>query len=184
MKSRSLLGCAALLSASLAVAACSSSSNPQSGTTTTTASGTSTSSSGSSSTSSGSSALAMNIQVTDALRTQLVAAAAGLNSIPVAEFTGLAPGLTYYALDKETNIHWAGARLVPAPSPNPSSPTQAQISSQDAGSYYIFQQPMGGQWIAYAAGNTGQGTPCPTTLPPAVLAVWGWPAGGCRPSGA
>ena len=184
MKTRSLLGCAALLSASLAAAACSSSSNPQSGTTTTTATGTSTSSSGSSSTSSGSSALAMNIQVTDALRTQLVAAAAGLNSIPVAEFTGLAPGLTYYALDKETNIHWAGARLVPAPSPNPSSPTQAQISSQDAGSYYIFQQPMGGQWIAYAAGNTGPGTPCPTTLPPAVLAVWGWPAGGCRPSGA
>jgi hypothetical protein len=184
MKSRSLLGCAALLSASLAAAACSSSSNPQSGTTTTTASRTSTTSSGSSSTSSGSSALAMNIQVTDALRTQLVAAAAGLNSIPVAEFTGLAPGLTYYALDKETNIHWAGARLVPAPSSNPSSPTQAQISSQDAGSYYIFQQPMGGQWIAYAAGNTGQGTPCPTTLPPAVLAVWGWPAGGCRPSGA
>ena len=115
----------------------------------------------------------MNVQVTDAVRTQLVAAAAGLNSIPVAEFTGLAPGLTYYALDKETNIHWAGARLVPAPSPNPSSPTQAQISSQDAGSYYIFQQPMGGQWIAYAAGNTGQGTPCSITVPPAVIAVWG-----------
>jgi hypothetical protein len=184
MKSRSLLACAALLSASLAMAACSTSSTAQNGTTTTTATGTSTSTSGSTSNSSGSSALAMNVQVTDAVRTQLVAAAAGLNSIPVAEFTGLAPGLTFYALDKETNIHWAGARLVPAPSSNPSSPTQAQISSQDAGSYYVFQQPMGGQWIAYAAGNTGQSTPCPTTVPPAVLAVWGWPMGGCRPSGA
>jgi hypothetical protein len=107
MKSRSLLVCAALLSASLAMAACSSSSTAQNGTTTTTATGSSTSTSGSTSTSSGSSALAMNVQVTDAVRTQLVAAAAGLNSIPVTEFTGLAPGLTFYALDKETNIHWA-----------------------------------------------------------------------------
>jgi hypothetical protein len=125
----------------------------------------------------------VNVPVTKAVRAQLVAAAAGLNSIPVAEFSGLAPGLTYYALDKETNIYWAGARLVPAPAPVPSSPTQAQISSQDAGAYYLFQQPSGGPWTAYPAGNTGPGTTCPVAVPPAVLKVWEWPTGSCRPSG-
>jgi hypothetical protein len=113
----------------------------------------------------------------------LVAAAAGLNSIPVAEYTGLTPGLTYYALDTQTNTYWAGAKLQPAPTPNP-SPSQAQISSQDAGSYYVFRQLRGGQWIAYPAGNTGPGTICPIAVPPAVLAIWGWAAGSCRPSGA
>ncbi len=46
-----------------------------------------------------------------------------------------------------------------------SDPSQAQISSQDAGSYYVFQQPSGGSWTAYPAGNTGPGTTCPVTVP-------------------
>jgi hypothetical protein len=184
MRIRSWLGCAALLSVPLAMAGCSNSPTSQSATTTTTSSQTGTGSSKPPSTTSGSSTLASNVPITDAVRAQLVAAAAGLNNIPVAEFTGLAPGLTYYALDKETNIYWAGARLVPAPAANPSSPTQAQISSQDAGSYYLFQQPKGGPWTAYPAGNTGPGSACPTTVPPAVLVVWGWQPHSCRPSGA
>jgi hypothetical protein len=112
-----------------------------------------------------------------------VAAAASLQNIPVAQFTGLAPGLTYYAVDKTTGVRWAGARLVPAPVAEGAQPSQAQISSQDEGSYYVFEQAPGGSWRAYAAGNTGPGTTCPVTVPPAVLAVWGWPAGGCRPNG-
>ena len=62
-----------------------------------------------------------------------MAAASALQGIPVAQFSGLAPGLTYYGLDKATGIKWAGARLVPAPVPEGSDPSQAQISSQDAG---------------------------------------------------
>jgi len=174
MKLRSRVVCAAPVAVLLVLAGCS----------TTTSSQISTSSSEPTSNTSGSSALAANLPATDALRTQLLAAGAGLNSIPVAEFTGLAPGLTYYALDKQTNIYWAGARLQPAPTPNSSPPSQAQISSQDAGSYYVFQQSKGGQWTAYAAGNEGPNTVCPIAIPPAVLSVWGWPAGGCRPSGA
>ncbi len=114
----------------------------------------------------------------------MVAAGAALNNIPVSEYAGLTPGLTFYAYDRATNTYWAGARLNPAPTPDPSSPTQAQISSQDAGSYYIFRRPPGGSWTAFAAGNTGPGTACPVAVPTPVLTVWGWPAGSCRPTGA
>ena len=169
----------------LALAACSGSSSTS---TTTTTSGTSGSSSttgvaGATSTTSAASATAANVPVTDHVRSELVTAAAGLQNIPVAQFSGLAAGLTYYGLDKTTGIYWAGARLVAAPSSDPSNPTRAQVSTQDAGSYYVFQKPSGGPWTAYAAGNTGPGTACPVTIPPGVLQVWGWPAGSCRPSG-
>jgi len=128
------------------------------------------------------SATAANLPVTDALRTQLVAAGAALNNIAASEYTGLAPGLTYYALDTTTGTYWAAARLVPAPSANPSDPTRAQVASQDAGSYYLFEQPRGGGWTAYPDGNSGPATPCPMPVPPGVLQVWGWAAGNCRPA--
>ncbi len=92
-------------------------------------------------------------------------AGAALNNIPVSEYSGLAPGLTYYAFDMGSDTYWAAARLVPAPSAEPSAPTRAQVASQDAGSYYVFSRPKGGSWTADAAGNTGPGTPCPVTVP-------------------
>jgi len=129
-------------------------------------------------------ATAVNVPITDSVRAELVSAASALNNIPASEFSGLAPGLTYYGLDRSTGIHWAGARLVAAPSSDPSNPTRAQVSTQDEGSYYVFQQASGGTWTAYAAGNTGPGTACPVTIPAPVLRVWGWPSGSCRPKGA
>ena len=166
--------------ASVAMTACSKSST----TTTTTTTGTgSPATPSASSTTPGASATAANVPITDQVRSELVAAAAGLQNIPVAQFSGLAPGLTYYGRDKTTGTYWAGARLVAAPSSDPSNPTQAQVSTQDEGSYYVFQKPAGGSWTAYAAGNTGPGTTCPVTIPPGVLQVWGWPVGSCRPSG-
>jgi hypothetical protein len=130
------------------------------------------------------SAAAVNVAVSDQIRAQLVATGAALNGIPPSQYTGLAPGLTYYALDETTKTYWAGARLVPAPSSNLSSPTRAQISSQDAGAYYLFKRPQSGSWTAYPAGNTGPGSSCPISVPAAVVGIWGWPAGSCRPSGA
>ena len=175
---------AALMLAPLALAACSSSTSPASTTNTTAmAPGTSTTVAPSSSTTAASSSTAANLPVTDQIRSELVTAAATLQNIPVVQFSGLAPGLTYYGLDKTTGTKWAAARLVPAPVPEGADPSQAQVSSQDEGSYYVFRQPAGGTWTAYADGNTGPGTPCPVTLPAGVLAVWGWPAGSCRPSG-
>lgn len=130
------------------------------------------------------SAGATNVVVTDQIRAELLAAGAGVNDIPVAQYTGLAPGLTYDALDRATATDWAGARLVPAASSDPSSPTQAQVASQDDGSYYIFTRPEGGSWTAHAAGASGPESPCSVTIPPAVVAAWGWPPGSCRPPGA
>jgi hypothetical protein len=125
----------------------------------------------------------VNLPVTNQIRAQLIAAGAAVNNIPVSEYTGLAAGLTYYAFDPATNTYWAGARLVPGLSSDPSNPTRAQVASQDDGSYYLFSRPKGGGWTAVADGNVGPNTPCPVTVPSAVVKVWGWPAGSCRPSG-
>lgn len=126
---------------------------------------------------------AINLAVTETVRAQLVAAGAALNGIPVAQYSGLTPGLTYYALDQATGTYWAAAQLSPAPSSNPNQPTQAQVASQDDGSYYLFTMAsQGGTWKVYADGNTGPNTPCPVTVPADVLQVWGWAPGSCRPA--
>jgi hypothetical protein len=176
---------------SLAVAGCSSSPSAQNATTTSQTGATATANAGTANTGSSttartttSSSAAVNQPVTDQLRTQLVAAGAALNNIPVAQYTGLAPGLTYYAYDGATQTYWAAARLVPAPTSDPSNPSRAQVASQDDGSYYLFRQPRGGNWTAYAVGASGPGTSCPTTPPAGVARVWGWPAGSCRPANA
>ncbi len=185
------LAATAMVAVPLVLAGCSSSSAPA---TTTTASvatapaatgSTATGSTAPGSTATGAaSSAAANVAVTDAIRARLVAAGAAVNSIPVTEYTGLAPGLTYLALDRATKTYWAGARLVPAPSADPSSPTRAQVASQDDGSYYIFSQPEGASWTAHPAGASGPDTPCPVSVPAAVTAAWGWPSGSCRPAGA
>ncbi len=182
---RKFLAGAALAATGLVIAGCSSpsSSGQSSSTTSTSASSTTASTRPASTTTTTRTAETANVPVTDQIRSQLVAAGAALNKIPVSEYTGLAPGLTYYAFDASSNTYWAGARLVPAPSSDPANPTRAQVASQDEGSYYIFTQPKGGGWTVYAAGNVGPSTPCPVAVPASVLAVWGWPSGSCRPAG-
>ena len=123
---------------------------------------------------------AKNLTISDAVRTQLIAAVAAQNGFAPSEYSGLRQGLTYYAIDTTTEISWAGAQMVPAPSPNPNQPTQAQVSSQDEGSYYIFEEPRGGTWKVYATGGTPQLGACGVTVPPAILQAWGWPSGTCR----
>lgn len=174
----------ALVAGALALTACSSASSTSTTSSTSGASRT-TGAAGSSTTSSTGAppTTAVNVPVTDQVRSELVSAGSAVNNIPASEFSGLAPGLTYYGLDRSTGVYWAGARLVAAPSSDPSTPTQAQVSTQDDGSYYVFRQSPGGGWTAYASGNTGQDTPCPVTIPAAVLQVWGWSPGSCRPTG-
>lgn len=127
---------------------------------------------------------AANLLVTNAVRAQLLTVGAAFHGAPVSEYKGLAPGLTYYAIDRTTGTYWAGAKLVPAPSSDPNSPTQAQVASQDDGAYTVFSHHPGGSWHAYDTGATGQDTRCPVTIPSDVLKVWGWPAGTCRPANA
>jgi ABC-type phosphate/phosphonate transport system substrate-binding protein len=126
---------------------------------------------------------AKNLTISAAVRAQLIAAVAAQNGVAPSEYSGLRQGLTFYALDTTTGISWAGAQMVPTPSPNPNQPTQAQVSSQDEGSYYIFEEPQGGPWKVYPTGGTPQLGACTITVPPAILLVWGWPSRTCRAPG-
>jgi hypothetical protein len=119
-----------------------------------------------------------NLAVSDDLRAQLVAAGAALNGLSSSDYLGLEPGMTYYAYDSATQTYWAAGGLDPSP-----SSMQAQVSAQDDGGYLLFTEPNGGSWTAEDDGLGGvAGTPCPA-IPASVLAVWGWPAGSCRPPG-
>jgi hypothetical protein len=78
-----------------------------------------------------------------------------------------------------TDTYWAGAALDPSPSSQ-----RAQVSVQDDGGYYIFRKPAGGNWTASAEGLAGiAGTKCSVHIPPALVALWHWPAGACHPAG-
>ena len=119
----------------------------------------------------------VNLAVTDQVRSELVAAGASLNGIPASEYSGLEPGHTYYAYDPATDSYWAGAGLV-------GSTMRAQVSTQDDGAYMLFHRTSNGAWMTLAVGLAG-GTleACPLTPPAAVLALWGWGAASCKPSG-
>jgi len=108
-----------------------------------------------------------------------VAAGAALNSLPASDYTGLRPGETYYAYDATTATYWAGAGLVPS-----ASSTPAQVATQDDGAYLLFDRLPGGTWKAYDVGLAGtpEGSACPATVPVAILRLWGWPSGSCRPT--
>ena len=120
-----------------------------------------------------------NLVVTGEIRSELTAAGAALNSLPASAYTGLRPGETYYAYDATTQTYWASAGLVPS-----ASSMQAQVSTQDDGAYLLFSRPAGGTWKAHAVGLAGtpEGSPCPIAVPAAVLQLWHWAAGSCRPA--
>jgi hypothetical protein len=121
----------------------------------------------------------VNLTVTPSLRATLLAAAAKEIGLPVSDFTGLTAGKTYYAYDPATKTYWAGAQLVASPASQ-----QAQVSTQDDGSYYLFVQPVThNTWAVYADGlGTVPGAHCAIVTPPSIRTVWGWslstPCGG------
>lgn len=122
---------------------------------------------------------AENLALTDPVRAQLVAAAARLNGLPASAYLGLVHGESYYGFDPATDTFWAGGALDPSPSSQ-----QAQVSVQDDGGYYIFEEPAGGSWTASAEGLAGiDGATCSVHIPPALVALWQWPAGACHPAG-
>ena len=184
---------ATLAVAALALAACSSSSSSTAttATTATTAAAPSTtattgqSGSGSSTSAPAPGSKAQNLPVTDAIRTELVAARAAAIGVAPSNFKGLAPGTTYYAYDPSTGTYWAAAQVMPqvsAGQPDQGSDLyKAQVASQDAGSYQLFMKTSGGSWTSTDVGGPPS-QPCPVALPAAVAQAWGWPAGSCRPS--
>ena len=126
---------------------------------------------------SSSTAGAENLALTGPVRAQLVAAAARLNGLPASAYRGLVHGESYYGFDPATNTYWAGGALDPSPSSQ-----QAQVSVQDDGGYYIFEEPAGGSWTASAEGMAGiDGATCSVHIPPALVALWHWPAAPATP---
>src|ERR1700733_10516707 len=122
---------------------------------------------------------AENLALSDSVRAQLVAAAARLNRLPASAYLGLVKGESYYGYNPATSTYWAGGALDPSPSSQ-----RAQVSVQDDGGYYIFEEPAGGSWAASAEGMAGiEGAVCSVHIPPALVALWHWPAGACPPAG-
>jgi hypothetical protein len=120
-----------------------------------------------------------NLVLTDAIRAQLVAAAAKLHDLPASAYVGLVKGESYYGFDPATNTYWAGAALDPS-----ASSQQAQVSVQDDGGYYVFEEQAGGSWTASAEGLAGiEGAKCTVQIPPALVALWHWAPGACHPAG-
>jgi hypothetical protein len=119
-----------------------------------------------------------NLTVTNQLRASLVAAFAAAHMLVASDYTGLAPGRTYYAYDPSTMTYWAGASVQPS-----SSSVPAQVSAQDDGSYAIFSMPSGDAWNVADVGATGeQGSSCPAnTIPASIVALWNWTPGSCLP---
>ena len=156
---------AALACAALLLAGCGSSPSATSSTTT-------------SSTTPASASSTTDLAVTSAVRAALLNAGAAGHSLPVADFTGLEKGLTFYAYDPADGLYWAGTRLVPSP-----SSMAAQVSVQDDGGYDVFTKSASGAWTDHLDGlGTQTGAHCAIVVPSAVRGVWGWskstPCGG------
>lgn len=182
MRNVRLLGTSAVLAGMASLAACSSAASQPTAANTIPAATTSSAVAASAApgaSASPSATSAQNLVLTDAIRAQLVAAAAKLNSLPASAYVGLVHGESYYGFDPATNTYWAGGALDPSPSSQ-----QAQVSVQDDGGYYIFQEPAGGSWTASSEGMAGiAGAVCSVNIPPALVALWHWPAGACHPTG-
>src|SRR5262249_47731579 len=120
---------------------------------------------------------ARNLVVSDAVRSQLVAAGAAMHQLPASDYTGLVKGETFYAYDPSTHTYWAGAGLVAKP-----GSVKAEVGNQDDGAFLDFERQSGATWRAYPAGVPGSTEyTCAATIPASVLAVWGWPSGTCHP---
>jgi hypothetical protein len=123
---------------------------------------------------------AENLPITAAVRTSILDGADKSHDLPIGSYIGLQAGTAYYALDEATSTYWAGASLIP----NPKS-QEAQVSVQDDGGYVIFERHAGGAWSAFNDGLVGvEGSTCASAhivIPPAVLAVWHWAPGSCKP---
>jgi hypothetical protein len=91
-----------------------------------------------------------NLDVSTAVQSELTAAYAAIQKIPVADIAGSAPvpGSVYYAYDPATNTHWAMARF----GVSPTAPVDAQVNFQDGGSDGDFKQVGTASWQASLAG--------------------------------
>jgi len=159
---------AALLCSALVLAACGTSTPPTTTTTTSTTSTTTTTTV----------AVTRDLVVTPAIRAGLMAADAAYHSLPVSDYTGLDPGMTYYAFDPANSTYYAAAGLIASPNSQ-----QAQIGDQDDGGYNLFTRSSSTTtWTVYNDGlGAAQDSVCPISIPASVLAAWNWKPKSCFP---
>jgi hypothetical protein len=119
-----------------------------------------------------------NLSISPPVIKGLLDAAAKYHQLPPADYTGLDPGMTYYAFDPATNSYYAAAGLVPSP-----HSLQAQIGTQDDGGYNLFiKTASASTWTVFNDGlGAAQGSICPLAIPASVLAVWNWKPNSCFP---
>jgi hypothetical protein len=107
---------------------------------------------------------AKNLEATNSLKSQLVAAFAPVHQVSVSEIGGTVPGSVFYAYDTSTSTYWAVAYFYG--SKNDSA--NVANSFQDAGSDGVFSRLASGTWRF-----RGAGFPMNTcVIPAAVRKVW------------
>ncbi len=119
-----------------------------------------------------------NLSITPSVIKSLLDAAAKYHQLPPTDYTGLDPGMTYYAFDPATNSYYAATGIVPSP-----NSLQAQIGTQDDGGYNLFiKTANASHWTVFNDGlGAAQGSICPLAIPASVLAVWNWKPKSCFP---
>ena len=123
-------------------------------------------------------AVTRNLIVTPAIRSGLISADAAYHSLPVTDYTGLDPGMTYYAFDPTNSTYYAAAGLIAS-----AKSIKAQIGDQDDGGFNLFTRPSTTtKWTVFNDGlGAAQDSICPISIPAAVLAVWNWKPNSCFP---
>jgi hypothetical protein len=121
----------------------------------------------------------VNVPVTDAVRDQLLHAAALITDQRGSDNTGLTPGTIYYAYDPILDTYWAATSLVGL------TAQDDDTSAQDANSYMVFRKSgQDGTWLASGVGS-GPATTMPPAgncpLPPAVHDLWQFMPNSCHP---
>jgi hypothetical protein len=120
----------------------------------------------------------MNLSITPAVIKSLLDSAAAYHQLPPTDYTGLDPGMTYYAFDPTTSSYYAAAGLIPS-----QNSLQAEIGAQDDGGYNLFiKTASASNWTVFNDGlGASQDAICPLAIPASVLAVWNWKPKSCFP---
>ena len=127
---------------------------------------------------------AENLPMTSTVEAQLLAAEASAHYLTASAYTGLVKGSVYYAYDPATTTYWARARVIPSPLSG-----AAEASLNQGGAFQLYERLDGGNWTEHDVGSTSSvGSPagpvfakCTIVVPAAVLDLWQWPPGTCRP---
>jgi ricin-type beta-trefoil lectin protein/CHAP domain-containing protein len=111
-------------------------------------------------------ASAKPLQLSAALRTQLLSQYATFRHLPVTDISAVAPGMAHGAVVSPGGQEWAVITFSPAVS----APQSVDVTFQDGASSGVFTRPAGGAWTV--AGLGGEPVGCGTRLPAEVRALW------------